>query len=91
MISTLICLNAINRMNYRDASPCPRLRYLQYKIDVQSQILMKKNNYRDAIPVALVNWLHMYVGTLKHWLDAMNPLKIVVLLRISECHLNMNI
>lgn len=73
--------------NYRDASPCPRLRYLQYKIDVQSKIYVK--NYRDAILVALVNWLRMYVGTLVHWPDAMSPLKIVVLLRINEYHLQL--
>lgn len=61
--------------------------YLQYRIVVQSQKKLMEKNYRDAIPVALVNWLRMCVGTLVHWPDAMSPLKIVVLLRTSECHL----
>lgn len=61
--------------------------YLQYKIVVQSQIELMKKNYRDAILVASVDWLRMCVGTLIHWPDAMSPLKIVVLLRTSECHL----
>lgn len=63
--------------------------YIQYKIDVHSKIDQK--NYRDAILVALVNWLRMCGGTLEHWPDVTNPLRIVVLLRTSEYHLKWQI
>lgn len=52
---------------------------------------LTKKNYRDAILVALVNWLRMYGGTLEHWPDVRNPLRIVVLLRTSEYHLKWQI
>lgn len=46
-----------------------------------------KNNYRDAIPVALVNWLRMCAGTSEHWPDVMSPPGSVVLLHTNEYHL----
>lgn len=49
--------------------------------------LKKNDNYRDAILVALVNLLRMYVDTSKHLLDVVNPPKIVFLLRTNGCHL----
>lgn len=39
-----------------------------YKIDVHNskKNVIKNGDYRGAIPVALVNLLHMYVDTLTH-------------------------